>query len=169
MTNKKPIIGYEDLYEIYDDGRVFGKISNRFLKPGIDSKGYYQVSLSKDGKGTSTRIHRLVAIHFIPNPDNKPCIDHKDRIKTNNSISNLQWCTHKENLCNQSLRSNKKNGAKYVGVYRIESRNKWVIYVKINGKNKYIGCFDDEEEGYKARKEYIQKNLPELYKFYYPD
>jgi len=164
-VKKKDIQGYEDLYEIYDDGQVYSKYSNRFLKPWIN-KGYYQVTLCKDGKQIKHKIHRLIAIHFIPNPYNKREVDHIDKNKLNNSISNLQWATHQENLCNQSIRSTKKK-AKYVGVDWKETRNKWIARVKINGKNIHIGCYDDQEVAYEERKKYIQKNYPDLFSFFY--
>ena len=166
-VKKKDIIGYENLYEIYDDGRVYSKKRKIFMKPVINSKGYYKVNLRKDNKGTTYQIHRLIAIHFIPNPHNKSQVDHIDRNRLNNSIKNLQWATHQENGCNRTVRSNKKKG-KYVGVDWIESINKWITYVVINGKQKHIGYYDDEEVALEERKKYIQTNLPERYSFYYP-
>ena len=164
---KKPIIGYENFYEIYEDGRVYSKYSNRFLKHNLNRNGYYRVDLCKNGKANHFLIHRLVAIHFIPNPYNKPEVDHIDRNRLNNFIKNLQWATHQENNCNRTVRSDKKNGAKYVGVDWIESRNKWLAEVKINGKTKHIGYYDDEEEALEKRKKYIKTNHPDLYNKFY--
>jgi hypothetical protein len=165
---KKPIIGYEGLYEIYEDGQVYSKYSNRFLKSHQKSgQEYLIVHLYKNGKRKHFNIHRLIAIHFIPNPYNKPQVDHIDRNRLNNSIKNLRWCTHQQNNCNTSIKSNKKNGAKYVGVDWKESRNKWRAYVKINGKYIHIGYYDDEEEAYEERKKYILKNHPDLYNYFY--
>ena len=94
-----PIKGYESLYEVSDQGRVrslkFGK--ERILKPGRMSKGYLFVSLYKNGEQKKCKVHRLVAKTFIPNPDNLPEVNHKDEDKTNNKVSNLEWCDRKYN------------------------------------------------------------------------
>lgn len=94
----KDIKGYEGLYQISNHGRVkslhFGK--ERIRKPS-DSRGYPIILLNKGGKYTVTYIHRLVATYFVPNPDNKPEINHLDENKKNNRADNLAWCTEKEN------------------------------------------------------------------------
>lgn len=89
------IKGFED-YQITDDGKVWTKKQNKYLKPSIN-KGYWFVILRKDGKSYSRLIHRLIAEAFIPNPDNKPCIDHKNGKRQDNSLENLRWCTYDEN------------------------------------------------------------------------
>ena len=92
----KDVKDYEGEYAITRDGRVWSYKSNKFLKPEL-VRGYYYVSLYKEGKGKNFRIHRLVAEAFIPNPDNKPQVNHLDENKLNNSVSNLEWATAKEN------------------------------------------------------------------------
>lgn len=70
----------------------------RILTPFYEEKkGYYQVALSKDGKEKKQRIHRLVAVAFLDNPFNYTDINHKDEIKTNNKVDNLEWCTREYN------------------------------------------------------------------------
>lgn len=109
----KPVVGYEGLYEISSMGRVnslgrWGKGRNgsmKYHKGGLlnvcyDNNGYKCVVLSKEGKPKKCRIHRLIAEAFIPNPENKPCIDHINTIRDDNRIENLRWCTQKENLNN---------------------------------------------------------------------
>lgn len=81
-------------YLIYDDGRVYSFISNRFLTVAKTARGYYQVTVF----GKNHYMHRLLATYFIPNPDNKPYVNHIDGNKSNNSISNLEWCTANENM-----------------------------------------------------------------------
>lgn len=93
----RPIRGFEDRYLISNTGLVFSKISNRMLSPKIDRYGYKAISLSRNGKMKYTTIHRLVAIAFIPNPDNLPTVNHKDEDKLNNRSDNLEWATVKEN------------------------------------------------------------------------
>lgn len=70
------------------------------LKPALAPGGYLKVTLSGKGKPKTLSAHRLVAKTFIPNPDNKPTIDHIDRNRKNNTISNLRWCTLSENMHN---------------------------------------------------------------------
>jgi hypothetical protein len=91
----QPVQGYEDLYEISDTGQVNGPRGPR--KHIIHSKGYLGVDLRCRGTHKWFYIHRLVATHFIPNPNQYPQVNHKDGNKTNNAVSNLEWCTAAEN------------------------------------------------------------------------
>lgn len=94
----KPIEGYEK-YFISNTGEVKSSKykEERILKKQISTKGYYYISLSKNGIVKKQHIHRLVAKTFIPNPDNKICVNHKDGNKLNNFIDNLEWNTYSEN------------------------------------------------------------------------
>ena len=96
----RPIAGYEGLYEISSLGRVkslkFDK--EKILKPRKTKNGYLFVSLYKDEKPKMFRVHRLVAIAFLPNPEKLPEINHKDEDKTNNCASNLEFCDCKYNI-----------------------------------------------------------------------
>ena len=95
----RDIEGYEGLYQISNKGRVKSlyKGSERILKPWDNGRGYLLVTLCKNGVALSKSIHRLVAISFIINPENKPQVNHKDENKSNNCIENLEWATAKEN------------------------------------------------------------------------
>lgn len=105
----KDIIGYQELYQISNLGRVKslprykknGKFSHwtkeKILAQGINDSGYYQVMLHKNGSHKTKTIHRLVAQAFIPNPDNKPWINHKNSVRIDNDVDNLEWCTPSEN------------------------------------------------------------------------
>lgn len=88
----------KDLYYIYDDGRVYSSYrGGRFLR-GIDRVGYSKVALyKKDRNRIDIGIHRLVALAFIENPENKPMVNHKDGNKKNNTVDNLEWCNSSEN------------------------------------------------------------------------
>jgi len=106
----KPIKGYEGYYEISNRGRVkslerdiwnghnYYKSKEIIMKPAPNSDGYPQIPLCMNGKSTSIAIHRLVAIAFIPNPNNLPMVNHKDGDKTNNLPYNLEWCTNRDNI-----------------------------------------------------------------------
>ncbi len=92
----KDIQGY-DIYEVSNLGNVRNKITNKQLYYSNSNNGYLRVGLFKNHKRTMYSIHRLVAETFIPNIENKPCINHKDCDKKNNKVDNLEWCTYKEN------------------------------------------------------------------------
>ena len=117
----KPVVGYEELYEVSNFGRVrsLDRIDSNnhplkgvILKPYISNSGYLLVGLYKQQKRDRKLLHRLVAEAFIPNPENKPEIDHINTIKTDNTVflnedgsidyekTNLRWTTRKENINN---------------------------------------------------------------------
>lgn len=93
MREWREVAGYEGLYLVSDDGFVKNEISGEILKMYISPTGYARVSLS----GKVVSLHRIVANAFIPNLENKPCVNHKDGNKLNNSVNNLEWCSHSEN------------------------------------------------------------------------
>ena len=84
-------------YLCNENGEIYSLLRNKILK-GRSLKGYKRVALMKDGKTIDVLVHRLIAQTFLPNPENKPYINHIDGDKTNNSVSNLEWCTQKENV-----------------------------------------------------------------------
>jgi hypothetical protein len=92
-----------DNYILYSDGRVWSLRRNWFLQLQDNGHGYKMVPITINGKTKFKYIHRLVGIFFIPNPKNKPWINHKDGIKSNNDYSNLEWSTIKEN-CQHAFR-----------------------------------------------------------------
>ena len=106
----KDIIGYEDLYKISNMGRIISKehkivtksgypktYPERELKKSINSSGYYKVILRKNGVGKNFYLHRLLATHFIPNPNNLPEVNHKDGNKLNYNLDNLEWISKSDN------------------------------------------------------------------------
>lgn len=85
-------------YSISEDGQVRNDTTGRIKSPFLNrGNGYLVVDLYKDNRSTKVPIHRLVAEAFVPNPDGKPCVDHRDGNRKNNAISNLRWATYSEN------------------------------------------------------------------------
>ena len=111
---RKAIPGYEGLYEADANGDIFSLISNKKLKPNYLSSGYAQYSLRKNGRRHLMLGHRLIALTFIPNPNNYPVINHIDENKTNNNVNNLEWCTHSYNVRVSS--THKEAARKRVGI-----------------------------------------------------
>tara|TARA_R110002167_G_scaffold91522_4_gene246344 strand:+ start:45 stop:497 length:453 start_codon:yes stop_codon:yes gene_type:complete len=136
-------------YLIYSDGRVWTKKRERvkegFLKPN-KFNGYLHVVLCNNRKQKSFKIHRLVAIHYIPNPENKLFVDHINRVRDDNNIENLRWATKSENGRNRTIKKDKKVSH---------------LWIKENG-NSYafarVGC-----------KKKFSPNIPKLlcYSFFY--
>ena len=116
MNNEiwKDIRGYEGLYSINNYGVIMSK-TGRIKKTSISNSGYHMVMLFKNCKHDNRYIHRLVAESFIPNPDNKPQVNHVDEYKSNNHVSNLEWMTAKENVNHgtRTQRSSKRIKAIY--------------------------------------------------------
>jgi len=99
VTTKDILNGW---YAIHSDGRVFSypKRNHRkgiFLKTSVSKRGYERITLKDKGRRLNIEVHRLVAQAFIPNPSNKPCVNHVDGNKLNNNILNLEWVTYSEN------------------------------------------------------------------------
>ena len=95
----KDVKDYEGHYQVSDKGRVksLKQGKERILKPERNKFGYLDIGLRKNGEHKKFKVHRLVAIAFIPNPDNLPQINHKDENKENNKVENLEWCDVKYN------------------------------------------------------------------------
>lgn len=89
--------GYNGNYLISKQGDVYSVRNNKLIKPFV-SAAYKQVELNLNGKATKHLIHRLVAQAYIPNPNNFPCVNHKDGNKLNNDVSNLEWCNYSNNM-----------------------------------------------------------------------
>ena len=125
----------------------------------------YIMKLRKDGNYINERLHRLLAITFIPNPDNLPEVDHKDGNSLNNDLSNLRWCSHQQNSYNTGMFSHNTSG--YKGVSWKKDRSRWKAYITYNGKQIHGGYYKNMEDAITSRraledkywdKEFIARN-----------
>lgn len=139
----KDIKDFEGYYQVSDSGLVKSlprtitrnsgsyKIQERILSPSKHKSGYLYVMLSKDGLDYMKRVHRLVAEAFVPNPDNLPCVNHKDENKRNNVSSNLEWCTHQYNI-NYSGNTTKAAKTVSLKIVSIDKDGNKTLYDSIN-------------------------------------
>ena len=153
------IQGYPD-YLIHEDGKVWSKprsgtrgkwSKGGWIKP-TKSRGYHRIGLRRDGKQKFFSVSRLVAQHYIPNPENKPEVDHIDRDKDNNHVSNLRWATSKENNHNRrKIMRNNTSGHQYI--YSLNRDQRWIF--------RYL------KHGYKIANSFKTKQDAIHYKFFF--
>jgi hypothetical protein len=148
MEEYKIIEGFEN-YSISNFGNVKINKTGKIIKPILNQCGYCRIYLYKNGKRKTFSVHRLVALTFVPNPENKPSIDHINNDRTNNNVNNLRWCTNQQNQFNKGIAKNNTSGVK--GVYFKKEIGKWCAQLKNNGKNFHLGYFDNIEDAKKAR------------------
>lgn len=171
----KPIPDYEGEYSITSHGRVYSherkdsldrRIMGRFLSQKKNRKdGYDFVSLYRDGDEKHYLVHRLVAIGFIDNPDQKPEVNHNDGIKANNRDTNLEWVTRTENEHHSALNglnhTSDYHGVHYTSDTRYKSR--WRAQIWLSGKTKILGHFKTAREAVMVYNKYVvDNNLPHL-------
>ena len=102
-------------YLVYEDGRIYSKRFKKFLTPKKNWDGYHRIQIWENNKCQMIAWHRVIAEAFIPNPENKPFVNHKNGIKTDNRVENLEWVTQKENIrhaWNTGLAKRQKNNPK---------------------------------------------------------
>ena len=132
-------------YYINEAGQVYSNYTNKKMCQQLQANGYLTLFLVEDGKKYKTYIHRLLAQTFIPNPNNYPCIDHINRNKLDNRLSNLRWVTHHMNCQNRKISSRNIYGVKYI----YKNGKKWVYdrcfkgerYIKRHADIRHI-CFE---------------------------
>ncbi len=163
----KPVVGYEGYYEVSLNGIVRGiermivtkaglrTFKRKILKKRINNCGYAEVRLSKNGKKATGFIHVLIAKAFLPNPYNKPQVNHLNGIKSDNCIDNLEWCTQAENmrhafkigLMNKTIKKviNLCTGIKYKSAFEAAKElnmNYRTIKNYLNGNRKNQTCLE---------------------------
>ena len=136
-------------YTVYANGDIMGKFG-KMLKPSKYKKGYLYVSIRIDKKTHKRLVHRLVALCYIENPDNKPSVDHILREEiTNNNVSNLRWATDSEQMINRGINCNNTSGIKGVS----KNGNSWRVRLTVNGKT-ITTCYKSFEKAVAKRKEW---------------
>ena len=158
----KDIEGYEGLYQVSNLGRVKHlstfkidtrgrewRTPERLLVPILNYNGYYRINLCKDGKSKRLYLHRLVASAFIPNTQHLPCIDHINTTRTDNSISNLRWVTHRGNMRNKTSRENIAVGRERYLLTHRRGNSPFAIKIvgvcQLTGETLYFDCIRDVE------------------------
>lgn len=145
-------------YFISNDGIVYDLSGN--IVRQFKANGYWTIKIKSDRRFKSFKVHRLVAIAFVPNPDNKPCVDHIDGNKENNKYTNLRWCTSGENL----QFDNVKRTPKIISVKSIDKLGNEIIYENVLDAclypwQKYVilQCCDGKRKSYNGFKWQINK------------
>ena len=153
MESWLPIVGYEGKYEVSDFGNVKNVKTGRILKL-LNAKGYLHVNLFNNGRKQHS-VHRLALLTFLPIDEIKE-VNHKNHIKSDNRLENLEWCSRSENT-----RFRKKwegTSSQYVGVSWNKNEKKWTAKCRFDGKNIHIGYFDDEHDAGKAYNDFVIKH-----------
>jgi len=145
-----PVQGFPD-YVISNLGNVKSLKKEKILKQSL-SHGYCQVRLCNQNGITFPLVHRLIALHFIPNPEVLPQVDHINRVRSDNRIENLRWVSEQENSSNRT-KIKKQTSSSYKGVCFFRKTGKWVTSITKNGVRIHLGYFDDEKEAARAYNE----------------
>ncbi len=144
----KVIEGFEN-YSVSNLGNVKNNTTDYIMKLDGVNNNYFKITLRNDKQVRKFFVHRLVALAFIDNFEDKPEVDHIDTDGKNNILSNLRWATKKQNGQNKKIANNNKSGTK--GVHFDKPRNKWRSYINIDGIQIYLGYFVDKQDAINAR------------------
>lgn len=151
----KPVVGFEEAYEVSDLGRVRSidrvdargnsRTGRMLTNQRLSKRGYYLISFCKNGQQKTMSLHRVVAMAHIHNPDNKPFVNHKNEDTTDCRASNLEWVYPRENVSYSS----KQSASRFVGVTKAY-KNRWQARIVVDGVRHWLGYFKTEEEAHKA-------------------
>ncbi len=148
MEEFRVIKGFEK-FSVSNIGNVCYTDTGRIMNQHTNKKGYKELDLYSGGKKKKFRVHRLVAEAFIPNPNQKPVVDHINTIRTDNRVENLRWASVQENNFNQKLGSRNTSGHKGITWYKPSS--KWMAHISFNNQSITIGYFKNKEDAIQAR------------------
>jgi hypothetical protein len=143
MEEWKPVVGFER-YEVSTLGNI--RRGTNVLKPGLDTYGYRQVNVYTGGVRYTRKVYRLVMDAFQPNSDNKPHIDHINRIRSDDRLENLRWVTVSENC-----RNREGFDEEMLGIRWYPKNQTYMVRIMRNGKEEYVGCRKDLEEAKQLR------------------
>jgi hypothetical protein len=150
-----------DMYQVSNLGRVksFRKYKENgvIVNGSIYECGYNRMSIIINGKSLNLDTHRLVAKHFIPNPNNLPIVDHIDGNRSNNNVSNLRWVNHRQNAINSKIQKNNTSGFKGVQYHSVQK--KWLATCMIHGKFT-VKAFVNLNDAIECRKEWVRLYYP---------
>jgi hypothetical protein len=135
---------YEGIYKINKKGELWSCYYKRFLNFRTNSHGYICYKLCNYNVRTNGLAHRLVAIQFIPNPDNLPLVDHIDRDKFNNNLDNLRWVNKRQNQLN-------RHDTKHPYICYRKAEDKYVIQIRIKSKTVYTSNHKDLDQAILVR------------------
>lgn len=152
---------FPDCYEVSNFGRVRSKDreihylnhgtpcimhkKGQLLKISLDSDGYPRIDISVNGKGYGFNVHRLVAQSFIPNPTNKPTVNHIDGIKTNNHVSNLEWATYQEQS-DHAIATGLRTAQTYVNAGQVTRQQRSIRVKCIETEQEFFSMIDAERD-----------------------
>jgi hypothetical protein len=160
----KDVIGYENLYQISNLGRVKSLAKKRFtgknfktireypekiLSTKFNNNGYEQTTICKNGVLSCFLVHRLVAKSFLLTDDFSKQVNHINGDKKCNNLENLEWVSSRENECHKQTLLKKTSN--YIGVSFVAKSNKWRSQIQFNGRKIHLGFYDSEEEAYLKR------------------
>lgn len=138
------IEGYDAKYQISNQGRILSKVqTNRILKVGLNQEGYARIALRYNGIMKSHYIHRLVAIYFLPNPDDLPQVDHINTIRNDNRVENLKWVTPSKNNDNELTKKRQKQKKAGLTMYK-------QFVVQLNMDKTFVAIYYSASDAYKS-------------------
>ena len=138
-----------ETYEISNLGNVRNINTGKILNQHLNHEGYKRCDLYNNKKRFTKSIHRMIADAFIPNPENKECVDHINGNRQENSLNNLRWASKTENGINKKIQTNNSTG--YTGVMFDKRCNKYFSQIKYNNKIYHLGTFDNISDAVEAR------------------